>query len=499
MNKIIFHKKHWMAVLLALAYCFGAAAAQSRQAVDSLRLAELERVRSELKSNNSFRDADAVVILGERAIADAARQFIGLEINLANGNLVQVNSVETSLTTGAALIKLGLQYKSVKLALTGRMTSGEITTDPENMKMRIPIRVTEVKLLNGGISGLLVKTMFGDWLKPETWNDELPSLDLPLELAENLEIPASQFSIIPTGEGQIPMDITTPAYRAPLKLKLTSVLMLDKRVVMALKINPIPPTTVPMASENGSISQDAAALESEIVKLSAGLTGDGDVRLRLGRAVIGSLLSQIAVQQNPDLNFKLKQGRVRANEIKAVVSIVNYTDIENGEGQADISDLNIESIADGKVNVRLSGQGVIDARVKGREFGVPYGLSPRTNFTIKDQLVPLQFLSENGKAIFRAQPGSVLPINVRFSLNVAGREVGINRTEIMQVDRWLSRVELPALLNREIMIPRKMEIDAGGNLYVTDRQKLIYSLANLRVAAANDALDIIADIKLDLR
>src|SRR5262249_27234510 len=153
---------------------------------------------------------------------------------------------------------------------------------------------------------------------------------------------------------------------------------------------------------------------NEIHQLSSKLIGDSDVRLRLSRNVISALLSQIAWQQNPDLKFKLKQGRLRTNEVKAVVSIVNYTDIENGDGQADISELRVESIADGKVNLRLSGQGVIDARVKGREYGVPYGFSPRTNFAIKDQPVPLQFSSENGKVILRAIAGAVLPINLRF-------------------------------------------------------------------------------------
>ena len=51
----------------------------------------------------------------------------------------------------------------------------------------------------------------------------------------------------------------------------------------------------------------------------------------------------------------------------------------------------MESIADGKVNVRLSGQGVIDAKIKGREYGIPYGFSPRTNFAINNQPLTLAF------------------------------------------------------------------------------------------------------------
>ena len=148
------------AVLLALSFGFVPALAQK---VDVQQIAELRRLRDELKATDSLRTADAVVIVSERAIAEAAQQFLGLEIKMASGNVVKLTSIESRLATGAALIKLGLQYKSVNLQLTGRIASGQIS---EGM-MRMPIRVTEVKLLNGGVSGLLVKTMFGEWLKPD--------------------------------------------------------------------------------------------------------------------------------------------------------------------------------------------------------------------------------------------------------------------------------------------------------------------------------------------
>lgn len=495
MSKSIF-KRFLAAVLLSLS--FGAIPALA-QKTDVQQITELRRLRDELKATDSLRTADAVVVISERAIAEAAQQFLGLEIKMASGNVVKLTSIESRLATGAAIIKLGLQYKSVNLQLTGRIASGQISEGPDGMKMRMPIRVTEVKLLNGGVSGLLVKTMFGEWLKPEKWNEELPSLDLPLELNETMEIPASQFSVgdnsAGNGENQsLPMDISTPAYRVPLKLTLTSLLVMDKRVVMALRINPAE-AAKPVA-EPAANSVDATALENEIFQLGATLTTDNDVRLKLGRSVLGSLLANIASQQNPDINFKLKQGRVRATEINAGISIINYTDVENGDGQADINELNIETIADSKVNVRLSGHGVVDARVKGKEFGVPYGLSPRTNFAIKDQLVPLEFLSDNGKAIFRAAPGSALPVSLRFTINVAGKDIGITRSETVQIDRWLSRIELPALLSREIMLPRKMEVDSGSNIHTTEKKKLNYTLSNLRVATGSDVIEILADVRL---
>lgn len=493
MSKTIF-KQFLAAVLFAIGCGFVPALAQKP---DPQQLAELRRLRDELKATDSLRTADAVVVISERAVAEAAQQFIGLEIKLSNGNLVKLTSIESRLATGAALIKLGLQYKSVNLQLSGRIASGQITDG----QMKMPIRVTEVKLLNGGVSGLLVKTMFGEWLKPEKWNEELPSLDLPLELNEKMEIPASQFTVGDSGNNgnaetqSLPVEISTPAYQAPLKLGLSSLLVMDKRVVLALQINS-EVLAAKAVVEPASNSSDLLALENEIFQLGTLLTTDNDVRLRLGRNVLGTLLANIAGQQNPDMNFKLKQGRVRTNEINAGISITNYTDVESGEGQADISELKVETIADNKINVRLSGQGVMDARVKGKEFGVPYGLSPRTNFTVKDQPVPLEFLTDNGKAIFRAVPGSTLPINLRFTLNVAGKDIGINRSEAVQIDRWLSRIELPALLNREILLPRKMEIDDGSNIHTTEKKKLNYTLLNLRVATGNDAIEVFADVRL---
>lgn len=457
---------------------------------DAQRIVELRKLRDGLKSD-SFRNADAIVMVSERAIGEAVKQFVGLEITLANGNVMTLSSIESQLVNGAALVKIGLQSKSVNLQLSGRLSSGEI----RDGKMKLPLQVTEVKLLNGLFSSLLIKTMFGEWLKPETWNDELPSLDLPLEFTEAMEIPAAQFNV----EGQMPMEIVTAAYHAPLKFVITSVLVLDRRAVITLQINSAARVN-PSSGPNVWMAEDTRALENETARLAASsstmLTSGGDVQLRLSRNVLGSLLSQIASQQNPDLKFKLKQGRVRSNEVKAVVSIINYTDIENGDGQADINELKIESIANDQVNLRLSGLGVIDARVKGREFGVPYGLSPRTSFVFKEQPIPLQFASENGRIILRAVSGTILPINVRFSLNVAGQEIGINRVETMRVDRWLNRIEFPSLLTREIQLPNKLDIDAGGNLHVTNKRKLDYSLVNLRIGANNDMIDITADVKV---
>ncbi len=494
MNQAVIQKWRQAAVPItfaALLTCVSISAAAQPMS-NAERATELTKIRNQLRASNSFRNADAVVVLSERAIADAVRQFTGLEIALANGSVMKLTSIETQLVTGAAIIKIGVQSKSVTLQLSGLLTSGEI----KDGRMRMPFRVTEVRLLNGLISSVFIKTLFGAWLKPETWNNELPSLNLPLEINETMEIPASRFNV----EGQMPMEIATAAYHVPLKLSLTSLLLLDRRAVLVLQANspvPINQSVVESVFADNDPSALLPTLLNEVTQLGANLSLDGDVRLRLGRNVISSLLSQIAWQQNPDLKFKMKQGRLRSNEVKTVVSIVNYTDITNGDGQADISEMHVESIGDGKVNLRLSGQGVIDAQIKGREYGIPYGFSPRTNFTIKDQPIPLQFVGENGKVILRAVAGSILPINLRFSVQVAGQEISVNRTEAVQVDRWLNRIEMPALLNREILLPRRLEVDDGGNLHVTQKDRLSYALSNLRVATSDDAIEITAEIKVN--
>jgi hypothetical protein len=242
---------------------------------------------------------------------------------------------------------------------------------------------------------------------------------------------------------------------------------------------------------------DPVALEDEIARMSEGLNSAGDLRAVLSRRVINELLTKMTAAHNADFNILLKRGRIRSEDVNVIVNVTNYTDVESGEGRGDITQLNIERIADGKLTVRLSGQGEVDARLRGREYGVPYTVSPRITFSIKDQSLPLEFVGEEKKIFLRAAPGSTLPINVRFNLKVAGRDVGFDRRPVAQADKWLNRIELPSFFDREISLPRKMEIDAGGNFHITERRNLGYSLSNLRVGAKDDAIEIIANIKFN--
>jgi hypothetical protein len=433
------------------------------------------------------------VILNERALSEAAQQLVGLEFLLSNGGVLRLTSVETELKPAAAIVKVGVQAKSsttVNLRLIGRINSGELEKD----SLRLPLRVTEVNLMAGRLSSLFLKTIFGEWLKPETWSDELPAIEIPAEFSETMRIPASRFDVA----GEMPMEVSTPDYQAPLKFAITSLFALDKRVVIALRMGQDAPSASLIQTSFASVNDnDAGALEGEIARLSEGLTANGDLRVRVSRRVINSLLAQMASAQNADFTIRLKRGRIRSEEVNLIVDFTNYTDVESGEGQADITQISVERIADGKIEVRLSGQGDLDARVNGREFGIPYALSPHLTFSIKDQILPLEFFSEEKKGFLRAAPGATLPISVRFSLKVAGQEISFSRQSVAQADKWLNRIELPSLFDREISLPRKMEIDAGGNPHVTEMRSLSYTLSNARVRAKDDAIEIVADIKFN--
>jgi len=469
-----------------------AQSAFGQQISDAARLYELRRLRDQLQLVDPLRDDDVVVILSERAISEAAQQLVGLEFQLSNGNMLKLTSVVSELKTAAAIFKIGIQAKSsvtVNLQLTARINSGE----HEKGSLRLPLKVTDVKLMNGGLSSLFLKTLFGEWLNPSKWNKELPSIEIPMEIAETMRVPAGRFEVA----GDLPMEISTPEYQTPLKFAVTSLLALDKRVVVSLRLDQDAQAKAIPASFSPPNDSDPFAIESEIARLSEGLNAGGDFRALLSRRLINALLTQMTAAHNDDFNIRLKQGRIRSEEVNVIVNVKNFTDVESGEGRADLTQLNIERIADGKINVKLSGQGEVDARLRGREYGVPYTISPRMTFSIKDQPLPLEFVSEEKKIFLRAAPGSTLPINVRFNLKLAGQDLSFDRQSVAQADKWLNRIELPSFFDREISLPRRMEVDAGGNLHITARRNLGYSLSDMRVGAKDDAIEIIANIKLN--
>ena len=460
------------------------------------RLNELRRLRDQLQLNDPLRDSDVVVILSERSISEAAKRLVGLEFLLSKGGVLKLTSVESELKTAAAVLKIGIQAKSsvtMNLQLTARINSGEF----ERGALRLPLRVTDVKLMNGGLSSLILRTLFDEWLDPKTWDKKLPEIQIPMEIAETLRVPAGRFDVA----GDLPMEISTPEYQAPLKFAVTSLLALDKRAVVSLRLNQDSPAKPIPASYVGDIADanavDPMALEDEIARMSEGLKPAGDFRAVLSRRLINALLGNMTGAHNADFDIRLKRGRIRSEEVKVIVNVTNYTDVEGGEGRADVTQLDVESIADGKVTVRLSGQGEVDARLRGREYGVPYAISPHMSFSIKNQPLPLEFVGEGKKIFLRAAPGSTLPIDAQFNLKVAGHDVRFDRRSVAQADKWLNRVELPSFFDREISLPRKIKLDAGGHPHITESRNLGYTLSNMRVGAKDDAIEITADVKLD--
>jgi hypothetical protein len=471
------------------------------------RMNELRRLRDQLQLADPLRDSDVVVILNERVIDQAARRLVGLEFVMSKGGTLKVTSIQSDLQTAAATFRIGVQAKSsvtLNLQLIGRLNSGEF----DRGALRLPLKITDVKLMNGGISGFFLKTLFGEWTNPKTWDRKMPAIEIPVEIAETMRIPAGRFDVT----GELPMEISTPEYHAPLKFAVTSLLALDKRAVVTLRLGQgATPMPLPVSYESdvagaaaGANESDLAALESaamaledEIMRLSEGLHVSGDFRAVLSRRLINELLSQMTAAHKADLEIRLRQGRIRSEEINVIVNVKNYTDVESGEGRADLTQLNIESLADGKATVRLSGQGAVDARVRGREFGVPYSISPHMIFSIKDQPLPLEFASEGKKIFLRAAPGATLPIDVQFNLKIAGHDLQFDRRSVAQADKWLKRVELPSFFDREIPLPRKIMIDAAGHKHIIESRNLGYALSNMRIAAKDDAIEITADVKLD--
>jgi hypothetical protein len=461
-----------------------------QQIGEAERINELRRLRDELRAAGSLRDADVTVILSERMIANSARQMEGLEIRLSPGGVLHLNSIGIELLPAAAIVKIGVQAKSsinVNLLLTGRLGTGEVKGD----LFQLPFQITDVSISDGTFTSLFLRTFLGDWLTPKKWNEELPPLELPLEIGEALQIRASRFQV----EGSLPMEISTPDYQSSMRFKLRSFLVLEKRLALGLEMirEPTAIAKIIQTAFTDSQAQDVTALENEVARLSEGLSCGREIRLMVNRRVISGLLGQIAAAQKNDFTIGLKECRVRSEEVEALVKVTNYTDVESGSGYADVSRLSIERIADGILDLRLSLRGEVDSRLRGREYGIPYRISPHTTFSIEDRIVPLQTISEGDRVVLRASPGASLPINLRFSIKVAGRQLGINRNTAVQVDRWLNRIEIPSFFGRQFLLPRRLEVDAGGNLYVTRRLKINFTISNMVVETIGDAINIIAD------
>ncbi len=469
-------------LLLALLVSFGVYAQSS----------SLKQLRDQLVATNGLRDADVTAVVSERALNDTAQRLSGLEIRLSNGAVMKINGIAIELKPAAALVKLGVQvdpsskFKAANFRLWGKLGSGEI----HGANLRLPFQLTDVAFGTEDSKSLsLMKLMLRDWLVPEKWNAALPPLEIPIQLNPTIDLPAATFE----SNGEMPMIVETPAYQVKLNFTLAALVMLNGRAVIALNLQP---KNDPSAPATINSKEDETALTNEIEQLTQHLTLDRDVRFRIRKNAINSLLANLAAARDIDLTVKLKQGRLRAEEIDALIGkILNYTDVESGDGKADVARLSIEDITDTRIFVRLAGQGDLNAKVKGREYGVPYSLSPRGHFFISDELLPINITSRNDRVIVRAASGAVVPVKVNMTIDVIGRPFSFTRTVKLQADQWLKDFELPNIITQEIQLPRKITFSKTSEMNITSSETSRYTIANLRVEMKEEALELLADVR----
>jgi hypothetical protein len=478
-HRFRFQPSFWLLLLSVAAF------AQSTQ------LGSLQQLRDQLVASNGWREHDVVAVISQRALNDTAARMAGLEIMLSNGVMMKLNSVALELKPAVAHVKLGVEvnpsskFKAAKFRLSGTLGSGEM----RGANLRLPFQLTDVAFGAEDSKSLsLLKLLLRDWLLPAKWNDVLPPLEVPLQLNPTIDLPAATFE----SNGELPMTITTPAYQLKLDFTLAALAILDGRAVVALNLQPKPAPTISTANTN----EDEATLANEIGRLTAHLALNHDLRVRVRKNAINDLFAKLAAAREIDLTVKLKQGRVRAEEVDALIGrILNYTDIESGDGQADVARLSVEDISATRLFVRLGGQGELTTKVKGREYGIPYNLSPRGRFTINNELLPLEILSRNDRIVVRAVTGASVPVRVNMTIDVIGQPLGLTRTVNLRADEWLKDFGLPALITQEIQLPRQLALDKKNEMTIVRREASRYTIANLRVETKDEALEVLADIR----
>lgn len=458
-------------------------------------LSALQQLRDQVIAANGWRDHDVVALLSQRVLNDTAQRLTGLEIKLSNGVTMKLNSVALELKPAAALVQLGVEInpssklKSAKFRLLGKLGSGEM----HGATVRLPFQLTDVAFGSDDAKSLsLLKLLLRDWLSPEKWNAVLPPLEIPLQLNPTIDLPAATFE----AHGELPMTLETPAYQVKVEFWLAALVVLDGRLVVALNLHPPAESVIaPVTSvDDGKVTE--AELSDSIAALTQHLALNHDVRVRVSKSAVNDLLAKLAAARTIDLTVKLKPGRLRAAEVDALIGkIFNYSDVESGDGHADVTRLSVEDISATRVFVRLAGQGELNAKVKGREYGIPYTLSPHGRFSINNELLPLEILSRNDRIVVRAVRGASVPVKVDMTIDVIGNAISFTRTVNLRADEWLKEFELPTFLTQEVQLPRKIAMGKKNEVTVVSRATSHYTIANLRIETKEEALEILADIK----
>jgi hypothetical protein len=459
--------------------------------VASLAQSPLQQLRDQLVASNGWRDHDVVAVISQRALNDTASRMAGLEITLSNGVTMKLNSVALELKPATAQVKLGVEvnpsskFRSAKFRLFGTLGSGEM----RGANLRLPFQLTDVAFGSEDSASLsLLKLLLRDWLAPAKWNDVLPPLEVPLQLNPTIDVPAATFE----ANGEMPMTIATPAYQLKLDFTLAALAILDGRAVVALNLQSKPAPTITTYNKN----EDETTLTNEIGRLTQHLALNHDLRLRVRKNAVNEMLAKLAAAREVDFTVKMKPSRVRAEEVDALIGkILNFTDVESGDGQADIAQLSVENISATRIFMRLTGQGELNTKVKGREYGVPYNVSPRGYFTVSNELLPLEIMSRNDRLVVRVAAGTSVPVRVKMTIDVIGRPFGLTRTVNLRADEWLKDFELPAFITQEVSLPRQIALGKNNEMTVGRSESSRYTIANLRVETKDAALELLADIR----
>ena len=192
------------------------------------------------------------------------------------------------------------------------------------------------------------------------------------------------------------------------------------------------------------------------------------------------------------MSLRLKPARIRQEQIDTLVKVTNYTDVESGEGQADLKQIVVEQLRDGLLGARLLAQGNFNAKVNGREYGIPYRLSPRGHFGIQDRGLSLRLMCEAGRVWLQGLPGAQLPVDIRMNFPIIGREIGFDRQLNLPAERIVNRWELPAFWAREFALPRKLVVQADKTLQIIEAQPLTLAFSQLQATTRDEAVVLTA-------
>ncbi len=412
---------------------------------------------------------DVSLTLNEAAANEAVQQLIGLEIKLANGAQLRIKSVSLELQSQQTAFQLGIEARAANtLGLPLNLTLKGFVKDAQrnDNKLNLPITLTNVELANGLLTPLL-KLLFGEWLSPERWSAAIPALELPANFAQTVDIPATTVDVA----GEVPMTVTTQAMQLPLNFALVRIGFAENRLSIAMQ-----------SAENANEEVGEFAADS-----------DAPFSVSISRRALAALLTAVANANAQDLSLKLKPARIRQEVIDTLVKVTNYTDVESGEGQADLKQVVVETLRDGLLGARLLALGNFTAKVRGREYGIPYRLSPRGQFGIQDRGLSLRLMSEAGHVWLQGLPNAFVPVNLRMNFPLAaGREFGFDRQLNLPAERMVNRWELPALWAREFALPRKLAVQADKSLNIVESQPLTLALSQLQATTRDDAVVLTA-------